>query len=524
MRIPGHQKRSYTWRWTAALVGLAVVAFALVMALVVAPASRVEAATYAVNIVDTTLVGGTTGHADEADLALDGTCDANAAAGNQCTLRAAIQEANNSTADDIITVPTAGQITVAAALPTIADDDLTINGGGCVVSAGVAMTLLTINADRVTVNSLVIDGEGVGTTGVSLSATTDDAVLNSLTVRGFTGDGISTTAGGKRNTIQNSTVTSNDGNGIALNGGDDNTVGGNTITNNGDAVGAGCAGDYGVVVPGAEDDLTIQGNLISGNFDAQICVSGLVALNDLVIIQNTIVVSSDGIQVDGVAPTADIDIGLTVANRNVFRGPLGSGEYRVINFSAADINAENNEWNNYDVAGVDAVVCHDFGGTYTPPENDATCLALLPGNGIVDFVPFVGTPSPLATPTPTPGPATSTPTITPTPTPGTPTSTPTATGTPATATPTATPVMESVTLVVGCNPVASTYADNTAISTIASAVSPSGALISIWAFETGVWRGYSPFYPEYSDLSAVDRLDVVFICVDTAGSFERPEV
>jgi hypothetical protein len=144
-----------------------------------------------------------------------------------------------------------------------------------------------------------------------------------------------------------------------------------------------------------------------------------------------------------------------------------------------------------------------------------------------------------ATPTPT-----NTPLVT-----DTPTRTPTATGTPATSTPTRTATAvssaatataaagatataaagatETVTLVGGtCNPVASTYADNTPIATISGAVSPSGILISIWWYNAPAndWQGYSPQFPssDISDLTAVDRLEAIFIRASTAGNWSRP--
>jgi len=81
-----------------------------------------------------------------------------------------------------------------------------------------------------------------------------------------------------------------------------------------------------------------------------------------------------------------------------------------------------------------------------------------------------------------------------------------------------------VDLVAGCNPVAITFQDNTPIQTIASCVSPPEILIAIWEFEApmGIWLGYSPQFPEVSDLTEKDRLDVAFLCVDAPGTFTRP--
>ncbi|MGB6837987.1 MAG: hypothetical protein WBF66_09815 [Dehalococcoidia bacterium] len=80
---------------------------------------------------------------------------------------------------------------------------------------------------------------------------------------------------------------------------------------------------------------------------------------------------------------------------------------------------------------------------------------------------------------------------------------------------------ESEPLVAGCNPVTTTYPDATPIATIAGAVTPAEALQSIWQLEAGIWTGYSAQFPAASDLAEVDRLDVVFICMSAAGSFER---
>jgi hypothetical protein len=81
--------------------------------------------------------------------------------------------------------------------------------------------------------------------------------------------------------------------------------------------------------------------------------------------------------------------------------------------------------------------------------------------------------------------------------------------------------MEAVPLAAGCNPVASTYADDTPIQTIADAVGPAGNLVSLWEFEQSTWRAFSPEFPQVSDLTEVDFLDVVFACVRGPGAFVR---
>jgi hypothetical protein len=119
--------------------------------------------------------------------------------------------------------------------------------------------------------------------------------------------------------------------------------------------------------------------------------------------------------------------------------------------------------------------------------------------------------------------ATSTPVVPPGTTPAvTPATTPGATPTPA---PTPPPGQaQSVELAAGCNPVASTYPNGTTVQTLAAAISPPDILNAMWAFQGGLWLGYSPAYPEASNLVTRDFLDVVFLCVDAPGTFVRPLV
>jgi hypothetical protein len=71
---------------------------------------------------------------------------------------------------------------------------------------------------------------------------------------------------------------------------------------------------------------------------------------------------------------------------------------------------------------------------------------------------------------------------------------------------------------------ASTYPNGTPIETVAGAVGPAGNLISLWLFDVGNWRAFSPQFPQASDLTEADFLDVVFVCVGGPGDFARPVV
>jgi len=145
--------------------------------------------------------------------------------------------------------------------------------------------------------------------------------------------------------------------------------------------------------------------------------------------------------------------------------------------------------------------------------------------------PPAATPMPAATATPTPPSdetpvspgATATPVATATPGP------PAATATPQGPTPTPAPTpppesAEVMSLIAGCNPTTTTYPDGTTVQTLTAATAPAGILDAIWRFDAGVWRAYSPEFPQASDLAVTAFLDVVFLCVDAPATFVRPLV
>jgi hypothetical protein len=98
------------------------------------------------------------------------------------------------------------------------------------------------------------------------------------------------------------------------------------------------------------------------------------------------------------------------------------------------------------------------------------------------------------------------------------------TATPAAVASTPTPVppgYEVQPLLPGCNLMIA-FADGAGVEAIATAVAPWGILESLWGFREGAWLGYSPRYPEVSDLAEIDFGQALFICTSAPGQFLRP--
>ncbi len=226
-------------------VALIVVAIIMALSLVVGVSAKIAYAS-------TTFTVNSTG--DQADAGIDGACDVDlGATGDQCTLRAAIQEANGTTDTDTI--------------------EFNIPGSGVhTISPSAELPLVTA--------SVIINGytQGDGTPG----DTSDDATENTRAVRdnaklkikldGGVLDGTVDTGNGLKFEADNSTVkgliVSNWENGVFLGASaTDNQVTGNFVGT--DASGANLSNNIGVVVLG--DDNTIGGaipaarNVISGN-------------------------------------------------------------------------------------------------------------------------------------------------------------------------------------------------------------------------------------------------------------------
>ena len=85
---------------------------------------------------------------------------------------------------------------------------------------------------------------------------------------------------------------------------------------------------------------------------------------------------------------------------------------------------------------------------------------------------------------------------------------------------------EAVELFAVCNNVALTWPSGTSLDVVAAAISPQDAVIAIWRFNNLAQRfeGYSPRFPEASDLRTANIIDAVFICMNAPGTLTRPSI
>ena len=214
------------WAWLAGIESV------LVILMVMTPAPVAAAAlTFTVNRVG-----------DAADLnAGNGTCDSASAAGSQCTLRAAIQEANAHPGADIIKFKITSSskvITPSSGLPPITDK-LTINGYS---QPGASANTLAIGDNAVL--KIVLDGTNAGGSASGLFIQANSVVIKGLVIENFQEFGIQI-------------------------GGSNDSVTGNFIgTDAGGATAAGNAeGVFAVDSPGTTigGDMPAARNVISGN-------------------------------------------------------------------------------------------------------------------------------------------------------------------------------------------------------------------------------------------------------------------
>jgi cysteinyl-tRNA synthetase len=82
-------------------------------------------------------------------------------------------------------------------------------------------------------------------------------------------------------------------------------------------------------------------------------------------------------------------------------------------------------------------------------------------------------------------------------------------------------------LYAGCNNISLTFPDGTPSQTVVQAVTPAGTVETLWRFNGPLNRfeGFSPAYPQASDLMSVNFLDAVWLCIrEAAGTTSTPDL
>ncbi len=281
----------------------------------------------------------------------NGRCDSSTLSGRQCTLRAAIQEANALAGPDSIHFAIDGSPKVIAPtspLPPIVER-LSINGWS---QAGTEANTLTVGNDAVF--KIVLDGvnAGPGANGLALSGT--NSTVFGLVVQRFSGSGI--LISGSKNQVfgnligTNAAGTTARGNGVGI-----------TITGDQNTVGGGFAS---------------RRNLISGNTSHGIEIDGAAAFGNG--ISNSYIGTTRNGTADlgngGSGVLADsgssniVGIG-SVADRNVISGNAQSG----VTFVATTSSSIVGNLIGTDAAGTQALG-NDFNGIHLVNASDSNTI------------------------------------------------------------------------------------------------------------------------------------------------------
>ena len=238
----------------------------------------------------TTFAVNSTGDAGDIQIT-NGTCDSDAAAGSQCTLRAAIEEANDTAGDDTIDFDISGTgavrtISPASALPTITDA-VTIDG---YTQQGSSSNSLATGNDAVL--NVQLDGINTGSGADGFQIEAADTTIKGLAIRRFDAFGIEIRgADSTGNRIEGNFIGVNrdgitgrgNGGGVFINGGDDTTIGGtqpdmrNVISANdehGVFIGGLLSGGNGNRVEGNYIGTTADGDAALGNDENGVFISG----------------------------------------------------------------------------------------------------------------------------------------------------------------------------------------------------------------------------------------------------------
>ena len=87
----------------------------------------------------------------------------------------------------------------------------------------------------------------------------------------------------------------------------------------------------------------------------------------------------------------------------------------------------------------------------------------------------------------------------------------------------------TISLISGCNNVVNTFSDGTPGQTVAAGVAPNASLLAIWRYDNSAQVFRAAYFstppggsPPPVDISSLNRLDPIFICVNGAATFSEP--
>ena len=229
----------------------------------------------------TTFVVNKTGDAADLNLA-NSKCDSSSKSGNQCTLRAAIQEANDTAGADTINFNITGSgnkvIAPGSPLPTITGT-LTINGFS---QSGTSANTKAVGNNAVL--RIVLDGVNAGVDSVGLSVKSNNSTIRGLVLQRWSGAGIDLAGSG--NTVSgnfvgtSATGTAARGNGIGIHvEGASHTIGGSTpgarnVISGNDDQGMWLANVTGTLIAGNYIGTNAAGTAALSNFDSGVHFDG----------------------------------------------------------------------------------------------------------------------------------------------------------------------------------------------------------------------------------------------------------
>ena len=346
-----HRRRRAGSIALAAMIGVGAL-------LAIAPSAALGATTFVVNRI---------GDAADNNLA-DAKCDTSAASGKQCTLRAAIQEANDTPGTDTINfniTSSSKVIAPASPLPPITEQ-VTINGYS---QSGTTANTKAAGSDAVL--KIVLDGIGAGVDAIGLDLQASNCIIRGLVIQRFGDSGISIAAantfilGNFIGTNAAGTLPRGNGTGVSVTGelnfvggrqpGERNLISGNTsngvLIDGIDATGNRVQGSYiGTTKSGAvplgnggngveigAPNNTVggtsagAGNLISGNGGRGVAISDAAAANHGLIQGNFI-----GADVTGLLDLGNASAGIFVNASEVTIGGTTAAARNVISGNGSD--------------------------------------------------------------------------------------------------------------------------------------------------------------------------------------------